>query len=134
MNILIDTHIALWAITDTKSLTERMKTILEDEGNTIYYSIASVWEIAIKHKLHPDQFSISEEEFDSLCRKTEFHQLGIKNEHIYTIKTLVYPENAPKHNDPFDRLLLSQAKAEQLLFLTHDKKLSYYIEKCVLLL
>ncbi len=111
-----------------------MKTILEDEGNTIYYSIASVWEIAIKHKLHPDQFSISEEEFDSLCRKTEFHQLGIKNEHIYTIKTLVYPENAPKHNDPFDRLLLSQAKAEQLLFLTHDKKLSYYNEKCVLLL
>ena len=60
--------------------------------------------------------------------------MGIKNEHIYTIKTLVYPENAPKYNDPFDRLLLSQAKAEQLLFLTHDKKLSYYNEKCVLLL
>jgi PIN domain nuclease of toxin-antitoxin system len=53
-------------------------------------------------------------------------------EHVYMIKTLVRSEGAPRHNDPFDRLMISQAKAEGMIFVTHDSLIPYYNEKCVM--
>lgn len=132
MKILLDTHIALWAMTDTEKLSEEVVRMLESRKNEVYYSIASVWEIAIKHKIKPEQMPISEEEFVRLCEKTGFAQLSIEPEHIFLLKTLRRPDNAPKHNDPFDRMLLAQAKYEKLSLLTHDSLIPYYEEKCVI--
>ena len=55
MKLLLDTHVALWAISDSKRLSVAVRTLLENEENEVYYSMASVWEIAIKRKIHPDQ-------------------------------------------------------------------------------
>lgn len=132
MKILLDTHIALWAMTDTEKLSEEVIHMLESGKNDVYYSIASVWEIAIKHKIRPEQMPISEEEFVQLCEKTGFAQLSIEPEHIFLLKTLTRPAEAPKHNDPFDRILLAQAKYEKLSFITHDSLIPYYKEKCII--
>lgn len=132
MKILLDTHIALWALTDTAKLSEEVIQMLESEKNEVYYSIASIWEIAIKHKIRPEQMPISEEEFARLCEKTGFTQLPIEPEHIFLLKTLTRPVEAPKHNDPFDRILLVQAKYEKLSFITHDSLIPYYCENCIL--
>lgn len=131
MKILLDTHIALWAIADTAKLSDEVLRMLESEKNEVYYSIASVWEVAIKHKIKPEQMPISEEDFSRLCEKTGFTSLPIKKEHIFMLKTLFRPKGTPKHNDPFDRILLAQAKYEELFLITHDSLIPYYGEKCI---
>jgi len=132
VRILLDTHIALWAIADTEKLSEEVIGLLESQENEVYYSTASVWEIAIKHILKPEQMPVSEETFVDLCERTGFMHLPIKAEHIFMLKTLIRPEYAPKHNDPFDRMLLAQAKLEELQFITHDAMLPYYGENCIM--
>lgn len=132
MRILLDTHIALWAIADTAKLPDEVIKILEKESNEVFYSVASVWEVAIKHKIKPENMPVSEEDFVALCEKTGFTRLPIKTDHIFLLKTLVRADNAPKHNDPFDRMLLSQAKYEKLKLLTHDSQFPYYGENCVM--
>lgn len=131
MKMLLDTHIALWAIADTAKLSETAVKLLESKDNEVFYSVASVWEVAIKHKIRPEQMPVSEEAFTDLCQTTGFVELPIKTGHIFTLKTLVRQETAPKHNDPFDRMLLAQAKYERLKFITHDSMLPYYEEDCI---
>ena len=133
MNILIDTHIALWATVESKKLTEQMRGILMDKGNTIYYSIISIWETTLKHAKHPDEFTLTDYEFDSLCQRTRFRFLDLKRDHIFKVNTLVYPDDAPEpHKDPFDRLLMAQAKSEGFKFLTHDHKIRWYKEDFII--
>lgn len=88
MRILLDTHIALWAIADTAKLSDEVIKILEKESNEVFYSVASVWEVAIKHKLKPENMPVSEEEFVALCEKTGFTRLPIEADHIFMLKTL----------------------------------------------
>ena len=133
MNILIDTHIALWATAKSSLLTAKMRDMLVDENNTVFYSIVSVWETLLKHTSHPDDFTLTDAEFDSLCDRTGFQFLELKKEHIYAVNTLVYPDDAPeKHKDPFDRLLMGQAKNEGLMFMTHDHKIRWYEEDFII--
>lgn len=132
MKILLDTHIALWAIADTAKLSKEVIKILEKESNEVFYSVASVWEVAIKHKIKPENMPVSEEEFVDLCENTGFIQLPIESAHIFMLKTLVRSKDAPKHNDPFDRMLLAQAKYEDLNLITHDSQFPYYGENCVM--
>ena len=132
MKLLLDTHIALWAVADTAKLPKEVFGLLEAESNQVFYSVASVWEVAIKSKIRPDNMPISEETFVKLCEAAGFTCLPVKAEHVFWIKTLERPADAPKHNDPFDRMLLAQAKCENLMFITHDSLIPHYGEKCVL--
>ncbi len=134
MKLLLDTHIALWAISDSKRLSGDIQALLENEDNTVYYSIVSVWEIAIKRKIHPEQMPMDEEVFVSLCEETGLERLDIRLPHIFALKGLTRQEAVPRHNDPFDRLLLSQAKTEGFRFLTHDSLIAGYNEPCVLMI
>ena len=68
MRILLDTHIALWAIANTSKLSNEVIELLEKESNEVFYSMASVWEVAIKHIIKPENMPVSEEEFVRLCR------------------------------------------------------------------
>ena len=132
MKLLLDTHIALWAISDSKRLNEDVRALLENEENTVYYSVASVWEVAVKRKIHPEQMPMDEEVFVSLCEETGFERLDIRLPHIFALKGLARQNNAPRHNDPFDRLLLVQAKTEGFRFVTHDFLITGYNEPCVM--
>ena len=132
MKILLDTHIALWAILNDELLPDRAKTIITDQKNSIYYSVVSTWEILLKHADDPKNLYINVRQFITYCDNSGFIPVNLTNKHIAAVETLSLPENAPRHKDPFDKLLLAQAKCESMLFLTHDSRLAYYDEAFVI--
>lgn len=131
MKYLMDTHVALWALFKSSRLPKDIQDLLSDASNDAYYSMVSVWEIAIKHKLHPDSFPVDEENFVSLADETGFLRLNITPEQIYQVKKLTRPDTAHPHNDPFDRLLIAQAIQEDMIFITHDDLLPEYEVDCI---
>lgn len=130
MDIILDTHILLWALTGDERLPEQSIKLIEDMNNKIFYSIASIWEIEIKYSL--GKMPISGEQFSLFCKEAGFEMISIKEQHIFSLKTLKREKHAPKHNDPFDRIMLAQAKTENYKFLTHDTLIPYYNEECVI--
>ena len=132
MNLLLDTHIAIWALNDDAALSEKARNLILDPDNTIYYSTVSVWEVLLKHSRRPDNIPFDEKDFAEGCRDAGFVPLSLSDKHILAVRTLTRSANAREHNDPFDRLLLSQAKVENLSFLTHDELISGYEERCVI--
>lgn len=133
MKILLDTHIALWAISADTKLSDKARSLIMDVNNEIYYSTASVWEITIKHMSKPDQVYESGSEFVSDCNAMGYNNLPINNRHISFIETLLFDDDGNKieHHDPFDRLLIAQAKADGMILISSDTKLPYYHEACV---
>lgn len=132
MKILIDTHIAIWAVLNDIKLSEKAKEILLDNKNEIFYSTASVWEITIKHMLHPDKIRMNGSLLGKGCEDNGYEVLPILNKHVSALETLKRQENAPKHNDPFDRIMVAQAKAEGMMFLTHDSLIPYYMKPFII--
>ena len=121
MNVLIDTHIAIWAIYDNSKLTEQMTSILLDKENTIYYSLVSAWEVEIKHNIGKSE--IPSKEFIKDCENAGFSVLSLKKKHIIELENIPFRKD---HRDPFDRLLIAQAKSEEMWFLTKDGKILSY--------
>lgn len=131
MKYLADTHILIWALRDDSKLSLEGRKILLNANNIIYYSVINIWEIAIKHTLHKENFNFSSKTFHGLCIKSGYKMLTLEPKHIFTIETLQRSDDAPRHRDPFDRLLLAQAKAEGMSFLSHDTLLEGYHEPCL---
>lgn len=132
MKALLDTHIILWFLTNDSQLSDKAKNIILDEKNEIFYSTASVWEIAIKHMTNPEKMRISGNKFAYGCRQVGFQMIPINDLHVAALETLERPKDAPHHKDPFGRIMLAQAKAEGVRFITHDTLLPYYGESCLL--
>lgn len=133
MNILLDTHIALWAIADHPRLSQPARELITDPDNTIYYSAVSAWEVLLKYDSPKNNLSLSPEDFIHYCEEAGYVPLSLKTKHIAAAMRLDTSAAGKQHSDPFDRILLSQAKAENFSFLTHDDKLTLYNEKCVIL-
>lgn len=132
MKLLLDTHIILWASDDNPKLPLQAKEMILDHQNEIYYSVASIWEISIKYMAKPDKIHISGSELAALCRKMGYMMLPITEEDVNALETLVYHNEHQPHNDPFDRIMIAQAKADRLHFITHDSKIPFYEEDCVI--
>mgnify|MGYP002858831668 CR=1 FL=1 len=132
MKILCDTHIIIWYLTGDERLPQKARTLLDDVNNTIYFSIVSVWEVAIKHNRKPEKLTLSPQAFVNFCNEQGFVEYPLNRQHIFTVDTLTRPEAAPEHHDPFDKLLISQAKTDGLTFLTHDTLIPYYNEPSVM--
>ena len=128
-NLLLDTHIILWMIAGDKRLSKKAKEIIKNNIGSIYYSIAAMWEAQIKYDLK--KLPISGTDFMHYCEQSGYHKLPIDDLHVKELAGLERDESAPPHNDPFDRIMLSQAKAEGFTFLTHDPFFSGYNEPCV---
>ena len=133
MKVLLDTHIALWTLNDDEKLSEKARAIISDWRNVIYFSSVSIWEIEIKHIIHPNEMISSGSEVAAKCRRAEFVELPLRSSHIQQLHTLNRKEGSPSHKDPFDRILITQAKSEDMVFLTHDSLLVDYEEPCVTL-
>ena len=131
MKILCDTHILIWFLMGDDQLSVKARNSMENEENEIYFSLVSVWEISIKHFRKPKQMSLSPKRFIELCESQGFLEYSIDRQHILAVNTLKRPVNVPEHHDPFDRLLLSQAKVDKLTFITHDSLIPYYNEPCI---
>ena len=134
MNILLDTHVAIWAIMDSPRLSEEARNYIVDPDNTIYYSAVSAWEVLLKHNSSKNNLPVTPEEFIEYCDDSGYVALNMKPKHIITATGLDTSEADKHHNDPFDRLLLAQAKSENFTFLTHDEKIPLYKEKCVVMI
>ena len=133
MKILPDTHMLLWSVGQSKKLSSKARELLSDENNKIYYSIVSIWEATIKRLTHPDKIEdISPRELIQFCNDAGFEILPLRPEHVYALETISRPDDAPPHKDPFDRILIAQAKSEGMNFLTHDELLEYYNEPCII--
>lgn len=131
MNILLDTHELIWALNDDPRLSQKAIEYISDQDNDIFYSTVSIWEVAIKHAIRPDNVEFTGEDLARYCGLAGFMNLPVLDKHIFAMETLQRPADAPEHHDPFDRLLIGQAKAENMTFLTHDSLIPYYNEKCV---
>ena len=132
MNILLDTHIAIWAINNHKNLAAKARELISDPDNMIYFSSVSVWEVLLKHDSPKNNLNLIPEDFVKYCEESGYYQLNMKSKHVLTAATLDISKVDKEHRDPFDRLLLAQAKAENFSFLTHDYRLPMYNESCVI--
>ncbi len=132
MKLLLDTHIILWALDDNPRLPDLARSLIMDGMNDIYYSSASVWETTIKYMAKPDKLHINGSRLSDLCRRMGYRMLPITDNHVKALETLTYHNQEQAHNDPFDRIMIAQAKAENLRFVTHDSKIPFYEEACVL--
>ena len=103
-----------------------------DSDNTIYYSSVSIWEVSIKHANHPENVEFTGKELSQFCQEAGFLPVEMRDKHVFALETIVRAEDAPPHHDPFDRMLIAQAKAERMSFITHDSLLPYYNEKCIM--
>lgn len=127
MRLLLDTHIALWAITDSPRLAAQARSLILNPGNSVHISTASVWEIAIKHMLGRGGMPVSGTQAAAHFQAAGYIELPIANAHVSMLETL-----PPHHADPFDRLLVAQALTEPLRLLTHDAIVSQYSDSIIL--
>lgn len=118
---MLDTQVILWALTDHPRLSAEARSMIVDPANDIYFSSASIWEIAIKHRLARKDMPVSSVEANRLCRLAGYQELTITSVHAAATESL--PDH---HADPFDRILVAQAKSEPMQLLTHDKTLPKY--------
>lgn len=120
MKVLLDTHLLIWARTQRK-LPERVEELLGRGEVTPILSLVSVWEVAIKARKHPQSFPVTPSRFRDGFLNAGYEELEISSRHVLEVWTL-----PPHHNDPFDRLLIAQARAEGIPFLTADRVLTRY--------
>ena len=133
MKILVDTHVLLWTLIDDPQLNEQARLLIDDPDNLVYYSAASIWEIAIKHNKNPQLIPFGPEDSVRYCDDAGFLSLPITWEHASETYNLRVKDGAVVSNDPFDRMLVSQAKTECMPLITHDSKMQYYDEPCVMM-
>jgi PIN domain nuclease of toxin-antitoxin system len=129
VNLLLDTHVALWAVTGHRRLSSGARELISDPANSVAVSAASVWEIAIKHALgrkgaHAMPLSAR--------RAAEAFALAGYNVLPILLAHTVAAEDLPAiHSDPFDRLIIAQALDEPLRLLTHDDVVARYSDAIV---
>jgi PIN domain nuclease of toxin-antitoxin system len=119
---LVDTGVALWAVSNDRRLNRRARKILSGSASSLYFSSASVWEIAIKYSsgdlpLHSDPAMF----IPDMIKGMQMRPLEITHSHAMETGRLPWI-----HGDPFDRMLIAQASCEQLVLLTADELLTRY--------
>ena len=132
MKILLDTHILFWSMRMEDKLPQHILSWINDPENEVFFSSASVWEVVIKHSKNPTAMPVDGDTFADECIKAGFTPLSIENRHVLAVSGLKRKDGAPPHNDPFDRVLIAQAKTEGMTMITHDGLLAGYTEKCML--
>ena len=121
MRLLLDTHLLLWAMAASRKLPKAVKSQLLDSNNEVYYSAASLWEVAIKHDLRRKDFCIDPDSLLGALRASGFLELPVTAAHAVAVTRL-----PPIHKDPLDRLLVAQGMSEPMVLLTNDAVLAGY--------
>ena len=124
MNYLLDTHVLLWTLVDPDKVPGTMRRLIEDAGNRISFSAASIWEIAIKHSLGKDDFPVEAATIWKAARETGFEELAVTAEHAVGVDAIPW-----LHRDPYDRLLVAQARSEGMKLLSLDPEVNTYFSR-----
>ena len=123
MNLLLDTHLLLWAAGEPERLSEKARDLLLDPANRLMFSSASIWEVGIKRNLGRADFDVDPRRLWRMLLANTYFELSVSSEHA-----LVASDLPPLHKNPFDRILIAQARVEGLQLLTADKAVSMYGE------
>ena len=121
MQFIVDTHLLIWAVTDSEKLSTAARKTLSRLNSTYFFSAASVWEIAIKRRKYPELMPLTSEDARNLFLEAGFRELTVASHHATFVEKL--PEI---HEDPFDRILIAQAIASSMKLVTHDKTIARY--------
>jgi PIN domain nuclease of toxin-antitoxin system len=121
MKLLLDTHLLLWAAGDPGRLSDTATALISDPENELFFSAASLWEIAIKHGLGRPDFKVDARVLRRGLLDNGYSELPIGSEHAVAIGSL--PDI---HKDPFDRILVAQATVEGITLLTADGLVAQY--------
>jgi len=121
MKLLLDTHVLLWAAGVPSQLPAAARPMLEDPGNELLFSAASLWEIAIKRSLGRADFQVDARVLRRGLLDNGYLELPITSEHTVFIESL-----PPIHKNPFDRILVAQATVEGITLLTADTLIAQY--------
>lgn len=121
MKLLLDTHLLLWAAGDPDRLSTRARTLIENTSNELHFSVASLWEIAIKRGLGRTDFRVEPRLLRRALLDNGYVEITIAADHALGVEAL--PD---LHKDPFDRLLIAQARSEGITLLTSDAQIAEY--------
>lgn len=123
MNLLLDTHLLLWAASEPQRLSAKARALLLDPSNQLVFSSASLWEITIKNGLERSDFSVDPRRLWRMLLVNGYREISVTSEHAVAVNDL-----PPLHKDTFDRILVAQARIEGLTLLTADKMVAKYGE------
>ena len=119
MNLLLDTHLLLWAAARTEMMSPAADTLVKDPGNALWFSVASLLEVTMKRALDRRDFRTEPSALRAGLLRNGYQELAIDGRHCLILSTL------PRlHGDPFDRMLLAQAISEGMLLVTADERLA----------
>ena len=121
MRLLLDTHLLLWTVDRHERLSARARRLIGDPENEPVFSVASLWEIAIKHALRRADFRYDPRVMRRALLENHYDELPVTGEHAVAVATL-----PPLHRDPFDRMLVAQSIVEGITLLTSDPRLAQY--------
>ncbi len=123
MKYLLDTHAILWYLFGSPKLSDKARKLMDSEE--CFYSYVSFWEISIKQSKGNLDITHSIFEIDEMCKKAKFKSLPVTLSDFSAVRNLPFQTNV-RHNDPFDRMLISQAKTNCLTIITCDEKIPLY--------
>ena len=123
MKLLLDTHVLLWAMNDPERLSPSARKLILDPESELFFSAASMWEIALKNSLGRHDFQVDGRRLRRSLLDNGYLELPITSEHTLHLESL-----PPLHKDPFDRILIAQARTEGILLITADSKVAGYRE------
>jgi PIN domain nuclease of toxin-antitoxin system len=121
MRLLLDSRLLLVAMAASRRLPGAARELIEDPENQIFVSAASLWEIAIKSALRKRDFDVDVDELRAALPAVPFLELPVRWDHAAAL-----PGLPGIHRDPFDRLLVAQARTEPLVLLTSDPVIARY--------
>lgn len=118
MRLLLDTHVVLWCFENSERLNPAVREAVMNGANQVYVSAVTAWELTIKATLKKIRIP---DDFESQVEHCGFTSLPIQVKHALRVREL--PEF---HRDPFDRMLIAQAMAEELTLVSHDTAIWQY--------
>jgi len=126
LNLLLDTHVALGAITDSPKLSKKARELIESPKSSVWISAATVWEVAIKHGLGRGDMPVSSQDALRYFQESGYRFLPVEPEHAAAVEDL-----PTHHGDPFDRILVAQAIIEPMRLITHDPVVARYSDAII---
>jgi PIN domain nuclease of toxin-antitoxin system len=124
MSLLLDTQVLIWCLADPSRLAAKVRRRIEESGALIFVSVVSAWEIEIKRALGK---LVAPKDLDEQMTEKRFTELTLRLSHVAELGLL-----PNLHRDPFDRMLIAQARAEQLTLVTVDEQVRSYPVKTLL--
>ena len=121
MTLLLDTHVLLWASGMPERLPDKARDLIEDPETKPFFSVVSLWEVAVKNGLGRAEFNVDPRLLRRGLLENDYTELNVTGAHAVAVDLL-----PPIHKDPFDRLLVVQASIEELTFLTADRTVARY--------